>query len=196
MDGVEEKKLLHFLSAMVLKCYGAIVNLLSRKSSIFSLLLLISVNVSSAEPNCSLQNRSTIAPSHHSTIRVFVSLSMPEQSLKQYAIAAKKAGASLVLRGLVDNSMKKTVQRLQGLIQEINVTVLIDPTLYRLFKIDKVPAVVVLPPHEIRFTNDEMRAHDVIYGQTTLNYALQQIAEKGEAASTAQEALKRLRGSP
>lgn len=129
---------------------------------------------------------------NHQTL-VFVSFSMGDTALKQYALEAKKVGASLVFRGLIGNSIKTTALRLQNLVQETQASFLVDPTAFRRFGIEKVPAVVVVSPlRESRATSTEPR-FDVVYGLTTLGYALEKMAHEGEASRNAETALKQLR---
>lgn len=127
-----------------------------------------------------LFSQDTKANSH---ILIFVSFSVGETVLMQYAQEAKKAGASLVFRGLIGDSLKTMALRLQTLVQKTQVNFLIDPTLFKSYGIEKVPAVVV----------SDTQRFDVTYGQTTLDYALEKISKEGEAANFAAEALKRLR---
>src|SRR5687768_7885553 len=51
------------------------------------------------------------------SILIFVSLSMPPQSLEAYLNDAKKIHASVVIRGLIDNSFQKTFQRIASLVK-------------------------------------------------------------------------------
>lgn len=125
------------------------------------------------------------SPLHEPRVLVFVSFSMGEAALQQYAAEAKKAGAALVFRGLIGDSMKATVLRLQSLVQKTKASFLIDPPAFRRFGIDKIPAVVV--------AKDE-RSWDVVYGLTTLDYALEKISKDGETAASAALALQKLRG--
>jgi len=85
---------------------------------------------------------------------VFVSLSMPEASLRALLAHGRPIGAALVLRGLLDESMKRTVERLTELLGTAagaageagpgaETSVLIDPTLFDRFEIDAVPAFVL-----------------------------------------------------
>ena len=68
-------------------------------------------------------------------IIVFVSLSMPESSLKSLSEEANKHGAVLVMRGLHEDSFTKTSQKLQ----ELGITVDINPQLFEDHHIDAVP---------------------------------------------------------
>lgn len=74
---------------------------------------------------------------------VFVSFSMPDAMLESYSKQAKEAGAVLVLRGLVDGSVRKT----QARAAQVNPAIAdweINPGLYRKFKVNKVPAIVLV----------------------------------------------------
>lgn len=138
-----------------------------------------------------LFSQDTKANSH---ILIFVSFSVGETALMQYAQEAKKAGASLMFRGLIGDSLKTAALRLQTLVQKTQANFLIDPTLFRDFGIEKVPAVVVTVPNNAsRDTLHERRSFDVVYGLTTLDYALEKIAREGETGSVAQTALQKLR---
>lgn len=105
---------------------------------------------------------------------IFVSFSMPQNSLKQWTMQAKKIDAPLLLRGLVDNSMKKTLQQLIS-IQGMQPGVQIDPEHFKEFGITKVPAVVL---------SDGLK-FDVVYGDQSLQSALWQIQMKGELSEEA-----------
>ncbi|HEV2523947.1 MAG TPA: type-F conjugative transfer system pilin assembly protein TrbC, partial [Gammaproteobacteria bacterium] len=79
-----------------------------------------------------------------SALLVFVSFSMPKQSLQAWARQAKKAGGTLVLRGLVDNSLRKTLLKIQDVLGAENLNTLnIDPLAFETFGIHTVPAVIV-----------------------------------------------------
>lgn len=107
-------------------------------------------------------------------ILVFVSLSMPEQSLKLWSQQVEKIGASLTIRGFVDNSIQATTQRAVKLFSESNNGGFsVDPEKFRQYKINAVPAVVLVSGQDF----------DVVYGDTSLEAALEHIKNKGSAAS-------------
>lgn len=81
---------------------------------------------------------------------VFISFSMPEESLRALLRDAVHTGSPLVLRGMVDNSMKRTMERLGELLGNGKSVVdgpapslAIDPTLFERFAVDKVPTFVL-----------------------------------------------------
>ncbi len=78
-------------------------------------------------------------------LRIFVSLSMPESSLKRLIAQAERSGAVLVLRGLHRGSMRQTMSALQALIGEHRVNWVIDPPAFERHAIALVPAFVLAP---------------------------------------------------
>jgi type-F conjugative transfer system pilin assembly protein TrbC len=85
---------------------------------------------------------------------VFVSFSLPEASLRTLIAQSRSIGAALVLRGLLDDSMQRTVERLGQLLggdddapgnqrpgPEPNL--MIDPTLFERFDVTTVPSFVL-----------------------------------------------------
>lgn len=84
---------------------------------------------------------------------VFISFSMPDDSLRALLRDTVHTGSPLVLRGMVDNSMKRTVERLGDLlgtgkpgkdvVDGLAPSLAIDPTLFERFRVDKVPAFIL-----------------------------------------------------
>lgn len=116
---------------------------------------------------------------------VLVSLSMPEQSLKQWSEQANQVGATLVLRGLVENSIKKTVEKAQQLFGEKEQGGFsVDPERFQMFKVDKVPAVVLLTNEAIACDKEPCEpVFDIVYGDIPLIEALEQIVRRGNTDS-------------
>lgn len=79
---------------------------------------------------------------------VFISFAMPEAALARLVDQAARARASLVLRGLVDGSLSKTVTRVQGLIAGLGgarqVSVQIDPQAFDRFSVTQTPTFVLV----------------------------------------------------
>jgi conjugal transfer pilus assembly protein TrbC len=78
------------------------------------------------------------------SLLVFVSFSMPDATLARLVDQAARARATLVLRGLVDGSLQKTVLRAQGLIGQRQVGFQIDPQAFDRFSVTAVPTFVLL----------------------------------------------------
>src|SRR5262249_16418139 len=136
------------------------------KSVLFVCIALLSVQAQGC-PAETLQER-------YPRLLIFVSFSMPMATLKQLSQQAEECGGKLVFRGLVKESFKETIPKLK----ELGSEVLIDPTLFRTYKIDKVPAFV-LQKKSPTFPG-ELVPHDVLYGNVSLTYALKTFADKGE----------------
>jgi type-F conjugative transfer system pilin assembly protein TrbC len=130
-----------------------------------------------AKTQCSPQyqgaNASTITtaaaqPEAVSTpVIVFISFSMPKESIREWMSQARKVGASVYIRGLVNNSFKETTKAVLELVQDQPGGLLIDPTLFKKYSIVQVPAVVIASDNNI----------DVIYGDVTLDVALEKISK-------------------
>ena len=137
---------------------------------------------------------------------IFTSLSVPAESWRQWARdaarlgAAEHAGPPLVLRGVGAGGLPETVKRIGERLGGAEAGVAIDPRLFRLFGIERVPAVVVVPggvpPCRSRgCTEDPAPPHDLVTGNIGLAAALAAVADEGAAgAGVARRHLQRLRG--
>ena len=138
-------------------------------------------------------------PPRGSEIIVFMSLSIPEKSWREWSRQASRIGAPLVLRGVARGGLRATVKQIGGQLAEGGGAA-IDPRLFRLFGIDAVPAVAVVPggvpPCTTRGCSaDPAPPHDVIGGNIGLDAALAAIAkEGGPGRETARRHLGKLRG--
>ncbi|PPT46438.1 type-F conjugative transfer system pilin assembly protein TrbC [Xanthomonas arboricola] len=74
---------------------------------------------------------------------LFVSLSMPEPTLRRLLAQAAQARATVLVRGLSDGSLRKTAARLQALIGDAPVSIQIDPRLFDQFAVRRVPTFVL-----------------------------------------------------
>ncbi len=104
-------------------------------------------------------------------IIIFVSFSMPKESIKGWIAQAQKAKAAIYIRGLINNSFKDTAKAISELVQNQENQaggILIDPNLFKKYSITQVPAVVVI--------KNEKNDFDVIYGDVSLDYALDKIS--------------------
>lgn len=136
------------------------------------------------------------ADSHVSSpVMIFVSFSMPKDSLKLWIEQANKIGAKVVLRGLVNNSFKQTKASVSQVIEKGQGGLQIDPTLFTRFSIQKVPAVVITQAASCPGTMSCSPAFDVIYGNVSLDYALEKLAKANTVrAFIARDALQKIRG--
>ena len=137
------------------------------------------------------------APSENqANVLIFVSFSMPKESLKGWMREAEKIHAPVVIRGLVNNSFKATIQKMTELAQDNHGGVQLDPTLFQRFQINQVPAVVVMSSSGCLPNQTCREEYDVIYGDVHLSYALKRIADQNDNVSkVANTALATLRES-
>ncbi|MES2260958.1 MAG: type-F conjugative transfer system pilin assembly protein TrbC [Pseudomonadota bacterium] len=75
---------------------------------------------------------------------VFVSFAMPQATLERLLDQAARAKATLVLRGLIDGSLRETVLRVQRLIGQRKVGLQVDPQAFDRFHVDKTPSFVLV----------------------------------------------------
>ena len=133
-------------------------------------------------------------------ILLFTSLSVPAASWRQWARDAARIGAPLVMRGVAEGSLRATVKRIGGRLGGAEAGVAIDPRLFRLFGVTRVPAVVVVPGGvpacaSRGCSDDPAPPHDRVTGNIGLAAALEAIAAEGSAArDAARRHLARLRG--
>lgn len=77
------------------------------------------------------------------TLAIMISFSMPDNVIKAYSKQAKEAGGVILMRGLYQNSLTKTVNKAVT----VNPSMAgwqIDPVQFRRFKVDKVPTIVLI----------------------------------------------------
>ncbi|MDE0377628.1 MAG: type-F conjugative transfer system pilin assembly protein TrbC [Rhodospirillales bacterium] len=133
-------------------------------------------------------------------ILIFASLSVPAASWRQWARYAERFEAPLVLRGVAEDGLRATVKRIGGRLGGAEAGVAIDPRLFRLFGVERVPAVVVVPggvpPCRSRgCADDAPPPHDLVTGNIGLVAALEAIAAEGDAGrATAIAHLTRMSG--
>ena len=133
-------------------------------------------------------------------VLIFTSLSVPAASWKQWARDAARSGAPLVLRGVAANSLPDTARQIRARLSGEEASITIDPRLFRLFGIGRVPAVVVVPGGvpacESRgCSGNPAPPHDLVAGNIGLIAALEAVAAEGEAGREVAKAhLERMTG--
>lgn len=143
----------------------------------------------------------TARPRDESALFILVSFSMPPESIERLAAQAGKAGATLVLRGMVDGSMKRTAEVAAEFVKKHpGAQFQIDPTLFKRFAVTRIPAFVLTA----RAGEDDSCAKDCdardtfasVSGDVTLDYALDYLARRrdGRFSALAERRLKQLRG--
>ena len=123
-------------------------------------------------------------------VLIFTSLSVPAASWRQWARdaarlgAAEHAGPPLVLRGVGEGGLPGTAKRIGERLGGAEAGVAIDPRLFRLFGVTRVPAVVVVPGgvpacRSRGCADDAAPPHDLVTGNIGLVAALEAVAEEG-----------------
>jgi conjugal transfer pilus assembly protein TrbC len=127
-------------------------------------------------------------------VLVFVSFSMPPASLAQWFNQAEKIQAPLIIRGLVNQSFQQTEARIHELLTERPGGFVLDPRLFEQYQINQVPAVVVRDTSNSCLPSQScVYPYDVVYGNVSLEHALQTIAQRGDYATLAQNLLQKMR---
>jgi conjugal transfer pilus assembly protein TrbC len=132
------------------------------------------------------------------TLYVFVSLSMRDAALQRLFEQARRAQATVVLRGFVQGSLKQTVARIHALSQGQPVPVQIDPRPFDRFGVTRVPSFVLLADSAAATgctakQCDAPDGHWRISGDVSLDYALGQMGHaSGDAARATAPFLRRL----
>jgi len=116
---------------------------------------------------------------YESQVLIFISSSMPDQTVTRYLNQSRRINASLVLRGFVDDTLLKTKKYLHDILvatanPEADSSILIDPTLFNRFSITQVPSIVVTESEVQPCMKDACPppVHHVVSGDVSLGWAL------------------------
>jgi conjugal transfer pilus assembly protein TrbC len=77
---------------------------------------------------------------------IFISLSMPAESLNRLVDQAIRFNAPLVIRGTINDSLAATVAKVTAILNNREAEIQIDPRLFTRFNIASVPAFVAISP--------------------------------------------------
>ena len=130
---------------------------------------------------------------------------MPAASLRGLADQAARSGATLVLRGLKDNSMRATLASVQSLIGERHLAWQIDPLAFTRYGIERAPTFVLrtggvgATAAESACTSDcrASSAFVAVAGDVSLDYALEAMVRQVPSVKPqALPYLTRLKGTP
>ncbi len=122
---------------------------------------LIPKNSGSTVASCQTNNPG--AEQNTNEYLIFVSLSMPRETLKSLYKEAEANRAVLILRGLKEQSFRKTGEY----IKELEIGLQINPDLFKKYHIQNLPTF-------IRIKGDE---HDSLSGNVSLQFAKQKFLE-------------------
>ena len=122
---------------------------------------------------------------------VFVSFSMPDISLKQWLNQASKLQARVILRGFKDNSLKESIKKITSITKNSNTRGFeINPDLFKVFNIKRVPAVVLTEKCYARDVFSRKIEYDIVRGNVGLYKSLQHIQGSGERTTFAKKILE------
>ncbi len=109
-------------------------------------------------------------------LAAFVSTSVPMASLERLAQDMQRVGGVMILRGLVDGSMKKTITAMANA-QRHGVGLQIDPEAFKRHKVTVVPSFVVdMEPQADCSTSTRCASRSVlIEGDVTIGFALERM---------------------
>lgn len=151
------------------------------------------------------QNRRAFAKdmgyaSDQPVLLVFVTLAMPEDTLRLLIDQASRTRAVMVLRGLENASIRQTAAHVQRLIGQKQVEWLIDPQAFDRFGVNQAPTFVLVKA--LAPINDcasgsciAPNAFAAIAGDVSIDYALEAIERRApQFGPEAQLFLKRIRG--
>lgn len=131
-----------------------------------------------------------------SNIAVFVSLSMPPETLRELARQAKEANAVVVLRGMKNNSVEQTRDYVAE-IDPVRAQWIINPEMFKAYSVDKVPAIAVGTSESSNVGDDGCAppgSFNVVFGDISIQQGLRIISDKGadDVSKLALEELHRL----
>lgn len=133
---------------------------------------------------------------------VFVSLSMPEEALKQIIDQTSAAGGFVVFRGFPNNSVKQFAAGMSKVVSNDDqfAAIGVDPRLFRAFGVQAVPTYVAVSsdftPCDGLTCTTTPPPFDAMSGNVTVRYALETFAEdNGPGALVARTALSNMRGA-
>ncbi|HNO76195.1 MAG TPA: type-F conjugative transfer system pilin assembly protein TrbC [Nitrosomonas mobilis] len=115
---------------------------------------------------------------HSLDLLILVSLSMPEAALRKLADQAEKAGATLLFRGLKDDSMMKMGEAVKAILDGRNVHVAIHPPAFQQFGVTRVPAFVLASQEAGKVMDNgcsKPQTFVKVSGDVSLDYALEYI---------------------
>ena len=140
----------------------------------------------------------SVMESTKANLMVFVSFSMPEESLKRLAYETAKAGGTLLLRGFVNDNLKATVEATNKL-TNLGVEVQIHPDLFKDFAVTQVPAFVLSKPGSTEqgcAGKTSCTDHLKLVGDASLRTVLDRMSREPNSslANLAQASLYRLEG--
>lgn len=137
-----------------------------------------------------------VAPIQAATheLMVFVSFSMPPESLRRVVEQSERTGAQIVFRGFTGNNLMEMSKHVAKLIGNHRVEVSVNPPAFTQFRVSTVPALVVaLPTASEGMDNGcaQPTRYVKVTGDVGQDYALDMIERKSPAFAHAAQAFNR-----
>lgn len=131
-------------------------------------------------------------------LMVLVSFSMPDEALRNLARQADQAGAVLVLRGLVGDSLTQTTAKIREVLgdEAKDQTFQANPQAFRAYNVQSVPSFVLARKPADGSTCGQGTDYVSVRGDVTLKYALQKLGENQGWDKAAGRYLAALEGKP
>lgn len=130
-------------------------------------------------------------------VLIFLSFSMPEVAIKQWLLQAEKINAPVMIKGLVDRSLKTTMAKMKKFADDgSKAGVYVDPVRFKQYGINKVPAVVVSEKIDVGCVGDECKVppYLLVHGNGSLHSALEAMKGDNELGDIASKYLSKIRG--
>lgn len=144
------------------------------------------------------QGRSSSGAGAPQEMYLLVSMSMPIESLRRFAVQSARSGVPLVFRGFLHGigpgRTEKSIEAMRPL-GALGAQVSINPNLFRTHNIRQVPALLVMGGASSECATGECAATAVIVrGDASLHYLLEQVAPRNDVyGQSARSALARLK---
>lgn len=120
----------------------------------------------------------------HDRVMVFISFSMPMESIKRIVQETSKIDGVVVLRGFVDGSYQKTAEIIATL-GEKRGNIQVNPEAFKKYKIEQVPSIILVQSDQEGSVDSEGCALPGTFigisGDVSLPYALNRIKERGNS---------------
>lgn len=139
------------------------------------------VNVPKIDFDKITSNPNSVNSNGHTPILfAFISLGMPENAIINILKEAKELKAKVYLRG-VKKDLKTTIKVISDLSQKSGGSVLIDPTMFNKFSIDRVPAYVIAEkePETSKYQSSLPPSFVKAYGDVTIEYFVDYVKRNG-----------------
>ncbi len=132
-------------------------------------------------------------------LMIFASFTMPAESLKRIVSQANRVGASVVLRGFKNNSLKDTALTIKELGEQSG-NVLVNPNAFTKYKVKAVPTMVLANAATIDQVDNEGCALPdnfvAVSGDVSLDYALDEVVRRApQFEAVASRYLRQIRGN-